>query len=104
MLGTALMLLECSGVGAVIEVDAVPRLATVEAQRWLLSAFPSYGFLLAAPPAHVEEIRRRFKARGLACEAIGRCDDTRRLRLRQGGSEQLAWNLAEQPLLGCGPH
>jgi AIR synthase-related protein len=43
VVGTALMLLECSALGATIAVDAIPRPDGVPLQRWL-TAFPSFGF------------------------------------------------------------
>jgi AIR synthase-related protein len=45
-LGTALMMLECSGAGATIELDRIPAPAGVPRLRWL-SAFPSFGFLMS---------------------------------------------------------
>ena len=49
VVGTALMLLECSGVGAAIDLDAIPRPDGVALARWL-TAFPSFGFLLSVSP------------------------------------------------------
>jgi selenophosphate synthetase-related protein len=97
------MLLECSGIGAAIEPEAVPMPAGIETGRWLLHTFPSYGFLLAVPPAHAAAVSARFAARGLACAAIGHCEAQPRLHLRHRGEEALAWNFAESGLIGCGP-
>ncbi|MGQ0698947.1 MAG: sll0787 family AIR synthase-like protein [Panacagrimonas sp.] len=103
VLGTLLMLLECSGIGAVVEPDAVPRPAGVPVERWLLHTFPSYGFLLAVLPTHVAEVTARFAARGLSCGAIGRCESQRQLKLRHGADEVLAWDFERSSLIGCGP-
>lgn len=103
VIGTALMLLECSGVGAVIDVNAVPRPSGVPMAKWLLSTFPSYGFLLAAPEASVPAITARFAARGIASAAIGQCDATGVVRLADGGRETPVWNFDISPLIGCGP-
>lgn len=102
VLGTAMMLLECSGIGATIDVDAVPAPAGVAPARWLLETFPSYGFLLAVAPADVDAVCARFSARDLACSAIGRCDATRQLYLQAGAQRRLAWDFHEQAVLGCG--
>ena len=75
-LGTSLMLLECSGVGARIDLDAIPRPEGVDFERWL-SAFPSYGFLLSVRDEHVDEVHACFAQRGLACAAIGSVDASR---------------------------
>lgn len=103
LLGTLLMLLECSGLGAMVEPAAVPTPAGADPARWLLHTFPSYGFLLAVPPAHVAAVTARFAARDLACAAIGRCEAGSRLRLRRRGEEVLAWDFADGGLIGCGP-
>src|SRR4051812_14266933 len=49
IVGTALMLLEASGVGGTLSLDSVPRPAGVSWASWLL-AFPSFGFLLSTAP------------------------------------------------------
>jgi len=107
VLGTALMLLECSRVGALIDVSAIPCPAEVTLARWLLSTFPSFGFILAVAPQHVEEVIGRFKARTLPCAAVGRCDDSSVVRLCDGAQEDreavLAWDFRAQPLIGCAP-
>ena len=103
ILGTLLMLLECSGVGAAVNLRAIARPAGVAAERWLLQTFPSYGFLLSVSPAHVAAVTRRFAERDLSCQVIGLCDASRQLRLRDGQSEALAWDFHDEPLIGCGP-
>lgn len=103
VIGTALMLLECSGCGAVIDVTRVPRPADAGLSRWLLSTFPSYGYLLACKPQQVDAVIARFAARDIACAAIGRCDDTGVVRLSDGRVEEPAWDFAVSPLIGCGP-
>lgn len=103
LLGTALMLLECSGVGATIKVDAVPMPHGVAAERWLLHTFPSYGFLLAVPPKHAADVLMRFEGRGLAAAMIGVCDDTRRLTLRSGCRDATVWDFHDSIVIGCGP-
>ena len=101
LVGTAMMLCEGSGVGARIEVDAVPCPADVDLARFLL-AFPSFGFLLSVTPEKVGEVLSRFAARDIACAAIGSMDDTRKVRLWRDDEEIEVWDLA-RPFIGCGP-
>jgi len=96
--GTALMLLECSRVGAVIDVDAIPRPPGVPLGRWLLS-FPSYGFVLAVDATNTDEVLARFAARGIAAAVVGAVDDSRRVRLRRGGDVAELWNLDTTPFI-----
>jgi len=98
IVGTALMLLECSGAGAVIDLDAIPRPADVPLLRWLTS-FPSYGFVLSVRPDNVDAVIARFTERGLAAASIGRVDATRALVLRQGRETELLWDLAREAFI-----
>lgn len=103
VVGTALMLLECSRAGGVIDIEAVPRPPETDPVRWLNETFPSYGFLLAVPPEHAEAVKRLFAQRDIACEAVGHCDDSHRLRLRQYNRETVVRHLGQSPLTGCAP-
>ncbi|KQP13814.1 hypothetical protein ASF43_17255 [Pseudorhodoferax sp. Leaf267] len=100
-IGTALMLLECSGVGATIDLDAIPRPAGQPLLRWL-HAFPSYGFVLSVRPGDVDAVLARFAARDLAAAVVGDVDDTRALHLAQGGEHALLWDLQRDNFI-CAP-
>lgn len=104
VVGTALMLLECSGIGADIDLAAIPRPAGVALDRWLTS-FPSYGFILSVADADLAAVMMRFHRRELACGVIGRTNDSRSVRLRNGGGGDsiLFWDFAQQALIGCAP-
>jgi AIR synthase-related protein len=106
--GTTLMLMESSGVGAVIDVAAVPRPASVDLDepagllRWL-TAFPSYGFLLSVRPQHVAGVLERFHARGLAAAPIGEVQAGSALLLQHAGTQACVWDHGQAPFIGCGP-
>jgi uncharacterized protein len=99
--GSLLQMIEGAGCGAVLDLDRLPRPAEADLERWLLT-FPSFGFLLAARPEHVEAACERFTRRGLACAPCGAFDDTLVLRLAAGGAEAPAWDLGRTPLTGLG--
>jgi AIR synthase-related protein len=104
-LGTALMLLECSAVGACLDVDCIPRppglALTDEAGllRWLC-AFPSYGFVLSVAPQAAGHVLARFASRGIAAAEVGRVDSGSRLTLRHRGATALLWDHAIEPFIG----
>jgi AIR synthase-related protein len=102
IVGTALMLLEGSGVGATLSLDAMPRPAGVPWDWWLL-AFPSFGFLLSAAPAQSARVLAAFAARGVDAAVVGRVDDSRRLGLAHGAEHAVVWDLSHEPLTGFGP-
>jgi AIR synthase-related protein len=91
-IGTALMLLECSGVGATIDLDAIPRPPGVPLARWLAS-FPSFGFILSVAPDDSDAVGALFRERGLAAAPIGVVDDSQALVLAQGAERVLLWDL-----------
>jgi len=99
LLGTLLMLLEPTGCGAEVDLDALPRPADDDLLRWL-QAFPSYGFLLTLDEADWPQVQIAFAFQGLRCEHIGRITDSARLEVRQGDEYASFWNLAEQPFTG----
>lgn len=98
--GTALMLLECSQVGATLYLDAIPRPPGVPMLRWLQS-FPSYGFVLSVRPELAAAVSARFRARGLACQEVGEVTVSPRVVLRSEGEESLLWDLSEQTFIGA---
>jgi AIR synthase-related protein len=101
VVGTAVMLLEASGVGATLSLDAMPRPPGIPWESWLL-AFPSYGFLLSVAPARSGDALGAFAARGIAAAVVGRVDESRRLTLCAGAARATLWDLNEAPLTGFG--
>lgn len=102
ILGTALMLLECSSVGATIDLNAVPQPDGVALLRWL-TAFPSYGFILSVRPEHVAAVRARFNARALACAVIGEVTTQKQLVLQRADEQALLWDIAAEPFIQGSP-
>lgn len=104
VVGTALMLLDCSRAGAVIDIDAIPRPSAVPADddaalmRWI-TAFPSYGFVLSVRPAQASAVLRHFREAGIAAEAIGEVTAAPTVALRHRGSQATLWDLAAQPFI-----
>lgn len=102
LLGSLAMLLEPSGCGVTLDLDALPRPADVAVETWV-RVFPSYGFLLCAPPERAEECASRFGARGLSCAAVGHLDDTGRLRARLDGDDALITDVRHEPITRLAP-
>jgi AIR synthase-related protein len=102
LVGTALMLLEASGVGGVIDPHQAPRPQGVSITRWI-AAFPSYGYVLAVSPKHVEAVVAHFSGRGIAASPFGHVRAGRRVDLAKGAETTPLWDFNAQPLVGCGP-
>jgi selenophosphate synthetase-related protein len=84
-------------------VAAIPRPPAVPLGRWL-TAFPSFGFVLAVAPQHVSATLERFARRDIAAAVAGEVTAKPELRLALDGDDALFWDLADTPLTGCGTH
>ena len=102
LIGSLAMLLERNRLGVSLDLERLPRPADVALPTWL-SAFPSFAFLLCAPPAATESCRRLFHERGLTCEVIGELDSSGKIRARLGGEEALLLDLETEVVTGLEP-
>jgi selenophosphate synthetase-related protein len=100
IIGTAVMLAECSAVGAIIDVLRIPRPDGVSLERWL-QTFPSFGYLLAVPPPNVPDVLARFAARDIAAAEIGTITGGNRVEITDGRVTEIVWDFAQSPLIGC---
>ena len=99
ILGTALMLLEASQVGAEIGVEDIPRPQGVELEDWV-QWFPSFGFLLSVPPQNCAAVAGRFEEQGVNCAAVGRVTGDRQVHLKSGEESALLWDFEREALTG----
>lgn len=101
IIGTAIMLAECSGVGIEIDVSAIPLPAEVTLERWL-ATFPSFGYLLSVAPGKAEGAIRRFTERGISAAAIGNVLAGSEVAITDGTERAVIRDHAETPLLKLG--
>ncbi|WP_183906376.1 sll0787 family AIR synthase-like protein [Rhizobium sp. BK008] len=101
IIGTAIMLAECSHVGIDIDVAAIPLPAGVALDRWLVT-FPSFGYLLSLAPEHAADVVTRFTARGISASVIGAVVAGAEVALVDGETRAVVRNHAETPLLQLG--
>jgi uncharacterized protein len=97
-LGTALMLLECSQVGARIDLARIPKPEGVPLARWV-TAFPSFGYLLSVRPQHVDAVQAQFDARALSCAVIGSVDATSQVVVHHGEDAATLWDFQREPFI-----
>lgn len=95
LVGSLAMLLEWGTFGVEVDLDAVPAPAGVDLGDWL-TCFPSFCFLLCVPPGREADAVAPFRARGLEAAAVGRLDDTGRVRLRRGDEVAEAFDLTRE--------
>ena len=100
VIGSILMLLECSEKGADIYIDNFSLPSGVKLDDWLLT-FPSYGFILATRADKTERVEQKFKNLGLQCEKIGKVKDDRKINFISGnGSSEIFWDFKRQSYIG----
>ena len=99
ILGTLLMLLETTGCGAEIDLDALPSPEGVDLLRWL-QIFPSYGFLFTLNKTDLPTVIDAFAAKGITCAAIGQTTIDGKVHLTHQGQRAPFWNLRTQPFTG----
>ena len=100
IVGTAMMLAECSSVGVAIDLAAIPRPESVPLERWL-GTFPSFGFILSVASANAGGVIACFAERGIAAADIGGVTSDRAVRIGLGGNAETIWDFTRQPLMGC---
>ncbi len=74
LLGTLAMLLETSGVGAVVDMDAIPVPKNLDMAGWL-KMYPGMGFVVTTSPENAKEVLKIFEKRGLTAAVIGQVTD-----------------------------
>jgi AIR synthase-related protein len=102
LIGSVLMLLECSGKGAEIQIERIPKPYAISLRDWLIT-FPSYGFILSIRPQYTTEVKKIFDSINLTCEVIGKIiGGTNVLFVKNDGEKRLFWDIEAQPLIGIG--
>ena len=103
VLGTCVMLLESSRVGAHIQLENMPKPAAVEWLQWL-QTFPSFGFLLTCDDEYLQPLLNLFKAREIDAAAIGQINDSGLCTVSWENESDLFWDVHATPLTAMRSH
>ncbi|UCE11269.1 MAG: hypothetical protein JSW61_04855 [Candidatus Thorarchaeota archaeon] len=100
MIGTAGMLVEYSGKGGVVDLDAVREScpSEISLEDWL-RMFISLGFLLAVPEDSLGEVSQLVSDYQMKMCVIGTIDEAPSLRLRMGREERVMFDFSRGPVL-----
>ncbi|MDH7597717.1 MAG: methanogenesis marker 2 protein [Methanothrix sp.] len=97
MLGTLGMLLETSGAGAEVDIDAIPVPQSLPLLDWL-KMYPGMGFVVTTrDPSEVVDVFRRH---GLSAARIGRVIEERRLEVVSGESRAVLFDFERDRVTG----
>ncbi|HJJ27843.1 MAG TPA: methanogenesis marker 2 protein [Methanocorpusculum sp.] len=95
ILGTLGMLLEASNAGAEVDLTAIPRpdldAVNVPFEQWV-RMYPGMAFILTVEPDAVEKVCRAFRKTGMACQQIGRVNDSHSLVIAKGDAKTTLFN------------
>lgn len=101
LIGTAVMLAECSGVGLEIDLTQIPVPSAVPLERWLQS-FPSYGFLLSVPQQNADDVIAAFVARGIVAGEIGQVTAGRQVAINDHRERAVVFDFKAETLMELG--
>ncbi|MFB3765706.1 MAG: methanogenesis marker 2 protein [Methanotrichaceae archaeon] len=99
MLGTLGMLLETSGVGAIIDLDSIPVPEGLDLLSWL-KMYPGMGFVVTTKKEKASEVMEVFSRRGLTPAIIGYVVADRKLIIRSGIDQTVLFDLATECVTG----
>jgi uncharacterized protein len=105
LLGTLAVMMENSGTGAVIDLEAIPLPQGLDLGSWII-AFQSFGFVLSVPAYHSRAVLDLFGERALHAAVVGRVTEERRVFLKAGAESRLLFDLEREKITGitCLPH
>ena len=100
VVGTAGMMLEYSGCGGVVEIDAIDSIRpdAIPLDDWL-RMFISLGFLVSAPLENLDLLRSIAETHGMFSAVIGQADNTQVFRLKWNDEERVMFDYTKGPVL-----
>ena len=99
LLGTLSIMMENSGRGAVIDLDAIPCPTPLTLSQWLLS-FQSFGFVLAVSPEFSARIMGLFKERDIDAAVVGKVLDGKTVTVRSKGASAVLFDFEKDQITG----
>ena len=97
IVGTLAMLCEYSRVGALMDLDKIPRPPRVDMEKWLFT-YPSTGYILTTKK--VKECLRVLSDYGLRASVIGKVTSDKRVVLKHEGKRATFMNLNRESIFG----
>jgi putative methanogenesis marker protein 2 len=102
ILGTLGMILEVSGAGAEVEIDAIPKPSSVPLDHWL-KMYPGMGFIVTCKPENTQKVLRTFADHKLNAARIGKIVPGARLDITEGGKRATVFDFTKHNITGLRP-
>ncbi len=104
LLGTLSIMMENSGIGAMIHLNSIPCPAPLTLPEWLLS-FQSFGFILSVRPAFSTKIIDLFNERAIEAAVVGKVLDGHTVTVTSGPESETLFDFERDQITGitCDP-
>jgi uncharacterized protein len=99
ILGTASIMMENSGKGAIIEVPSIPKPAEIELSDWLV-CFQSFGFVFSVNPKNSEKMIKLFREREITSAIIGKVTEQPTIILKNGPESKILFDFRKDKITG----
>ncbi|MHC1631336.1 MAG: methanogenesis marker 2 protein [Methanotrichaceae archaeon] len=99
MLGTLSMLLESSGVGAVVDINLVPIPDEIKMVSWQ-KMYPGMGFVVTTASQNSDQVIQVFEERGLTAAKIGDIIEDQRLEIVSGVDKEVLFDFQRDQITG----
>jgi uncharacterized protein len=105
IVGTAAIMVENSGRGASIELNAIELPAGLSLPQWVL-CFQSYGFILAVSPQNTDRVKALFSDHGITACVIGRVLGEPIVEIKHAGRSKTLFDFRKDHITGIrfNPH
>ncbi len=101
ILGSMAMLLEASGRGGIIQIEAIPRPDSVPLREWV-KMFISTGFILTCPENNATECLQVLKKGGLTAKIVGQVlEDSCVYLANKEGEQELFFDFSKESIFGA---
>lgn len=101
-LGSLGMLLETSGKGATVDLDAIPKPKDMDFNQWL-KAYQGCGFVLTCDPDNSAEVIEMFSEVEVTGAVVGKIEDSNLFLIRDGERKAVLFDFDRDSITGCKP-
>jgi hypothetical protein len=99
LLGTIGMLLETSGVGAIVELEKIPVPDGVDFLDWI-RMYPGFGFIMTCDEEKSEEIIKLFNVDSVVARKIGKITKDCKMVIRKGDLSKVLFDFSKDMITG----
>jgi len=99
LLGTIAIMMENSGMGAVINLDKIPRPRGIDFESWVI-CFQSYGFILSVDPKLTPSVLNLFQKVNVTASVVGQVTDTHHVVINNGSEQAMLFDFNKDKITG----